>query len=360
MTEDIPPLYHPKPRRTYDLTPSSTNSSTPPLSRQPSTSSRNDPDSFAEKASRNRSILNLTSSTLFGIYKPAASGFETNRSEPSTPSGNGSQTPGGTNLDDRPPIIGPYVKVPPRTTDVHPHPHQLGFWGKSALLAERIVLLFFCGMAYGMIVSRLRDNQQVVPVRFDLRGVRHHSWGYLIMWGSLGVVFGAFLPWVDVLWEEVLGYSKDVFPTNGPSQRPASLSSGDDKEARPAAGSGSGLGADWNPAVRSIGAFIGIAFAIVCCPFDNTTGTEAKLTPHSTAQTTMAINLPSLPNPCPRQPRPLVPRRPLETRLPPIHLRWPCRYSHCRRYQPRNRTLTGRAIASGRHYLKFHTRVWCA
>lgn len=37
---------------------------------------------------------------------------------------------------------------------------------------------------------------------------------------------------------------------------------GDDDD-QPASRSGSGLAADWNPVVRSIGAFVGIAFAIV-------------------------------------------------------------------------------------------------
>lgn len=34
------------------------------------------------------------------------------------------------------------------------------------------------------------------------------------------------------------------------------------------------LGADWNPAVRSIGAFVGIAFAIVRAVFASSTPTD--------------------------------------------------------------------------------------
>ena len=265
MAEDGPMLYQPKPRRAYDLTPTSTNSSAPSLSRQDSDSSRTEPESFAEKANRTRSILNLTSSTLFGIYTPAASGFETNKSQPTTPSGTGSQTPGVGAFDDsRPPVISPYVTVPPRTTDIHPHPDQVGLWGKLVLLSERIILLFFAGMAYGVVITHLRDTEQVVPVRVDLRGIEHNSWGYLLGWGGIGVLLGALLPWVDILWEEVLGNSKDIFPFIGPPQRSDSPSGPSQKEEMSVPRSANGLGADWNPAVRSVGAFIGIAFAIVC------------------------------------------------------------------------------------------------
>lgn len=310
MAEEPPALLQPRPRRAYDLTPTSTNSSSASsLSRRPSDSSRNDPDPFTEKASRTRSILNLTSSTLFGIYTPLASGFETNRSEPSTPAGNGSQTPGKASTDDsRPPIIGPYVTAPPRTTDIHPHPHETGFWGKVFLLSERIILLFLFGMAYGVIITHLRDSQQVVPVQFDLRGIKHHSWGYLIGWGGIGVSLGALLPWVDVLWEEVLGNSIEIFPSSRPSERPVSPKDPSEKEERQTGGFSSGLGADWNPVVRSIGAFIGIAFAIVCHGVRICVDDGIELT-HFAAQASMAIHIPNLIDPRARQPSPLVPCR---------------------------------------------------
>ncbi len=262
MAEDGPPLLHPKPRRAYDLTPTSTNSSTSSSpSRRPSDSSRYEPESFAEKASRSRSILNLTSSTLFGIYTPAASGFETNRSDPPTPSGNGALTPGA-NIDDRPPIVGTYLTAPPRVVDLQPHPHETGFWGKLVPRSERIALLFLFGMAYGAIITHLRDTQHVVPVRFDLRGIEHHSWGYLAGWGGIGVFLGALFPFLDILWEELFENSKDVFPSNSSPVRPSSPQGAGRDEVLPA-GLGSGLGADWIPVVRGIGAFIGIAFAIV-------------------------------------------------------------------------------------------------
>lgn len=275
MAEEPQTLVQPKPRRYYDLSPTSTNSSGPPspLSRLPSNYERTgvETESFQDIANRSRSILNLTSSTLTGIYKPLASGVDPNRSEPSTPFGNGTQTPGaGTYIDDRkPPIMGAYVRFSPRTTDVHQQSHQQAtIWEKSVQSSKRIVLLFLFGVAYGIIITSLRDSQQVVPVQVELKGFRHNSWGYLIGWGGIGILLGSLLPWVDLLWEEVLGNNKHVFASKGPSERPASpTTTSPNQEIMQATSFGSGLGADWNPVVRSIGAFIGIAFAIVRTSF---------------------------------------------------------------------------------------------
>ena len=267
MVDTYPTLLQPTPRRSYDLTPTSSNSSAPPSpSQAPDDSSLDETGAFNEKASRTRSILNLTSSTLFGIYTPSASGIDSNKSEPSTPLDNGSQTPTKASLDSsRSARVGVYASPSPLTADVilPQHSQHLGSRGKLVLLGERTILLFLFGVAYGIIISHLHHNQQVVPVQVDLRGIEHDSWRYLLGWGGVGVALGGMLPWVDVLWEEVLGYSRDVFASSPPLERPVSPNANDNKVERPASGTGSDLGADWNPVVRSVGAFIGIAFAIV-------------------------------------------------------------------------------------------------
>lgn len=267
MTEDVTTLLHPQPRRHYDLTPPSTNSSpssptTPSrdFSRQASDTSRMEADPLLEREisnNRNRSILNLTSSTLFGIYTPFASGVETSRDQPSTPWGNGSQTPRYSIDDNKPPAIGPYKRPQPQRAHSH-QPHQ-SFWEYILPIGLRTILLFSFGVAYGIIVSHLHDHQQVAPVQ--LEGIEQSSWGYLLAWGGVGVLLGGLLPWIDVLWEEVSGKDKEVFASKPQDSRPADMS--EDQDPRPPSRSGSGLGADWNPVVRSIGAFIGIAFAIV-------------------------------------------------------------------------------------------------
>jgi len=137
-------------------------------------------------------------------------------------------------------------------------------------LGVRTVLLFFFGVAYGLVISQLHDSQQVAPVRIESLHGGGLSWRYLLGWGSVGVLLGGLLPWVDVLWEEVLGIDKDVFASNAESEESNLAKRGSDEDERPNARSGSGLGADWNPVVRSIGAFIGIAFAIRRLPWQST------------------------------------------------------------------------------------------
>lgn len=221
--------------------------------------------------SKNRSILNLTSSTLFGIYTPSASGFDTSRDQPSTPWGNGGQTPRHSIDDTKPPVIGAYEG--PHSQRRHSHqPHQ-SFLDYILPLGLRTILLFSFGVAYGVIVSHLHDHQQVAPVQ--LEGVEQSSWGYLMAWGGVGVLLGGLLPWIDVLWEEVLGRDVEVFASKTQDSRTADVS--EDQGPRPASRSGSGLGADWNPVVRSIGAFIGIAFAIRRLPWQSTSQVSLTL-----------------------------------------------------------------------------------
>lgn len=268
MSENSTPLIYPKPRRPYDISTVSANASplsTPSLNRSTS-SFRLEPDSLEKPSNnRNRSILNLTSSTLFGIYTRSAtdsvSGFESNRDLPSTPWGNGSQTPARVSIDDnRPPVIGAYLRPGLQRSQSSFHP-PVSLWAKLVPLVSRTVLLFCFGVAHGVIVSHLHDHQQLAPVQ--LEGVELSSRRYLIGWGVVGVILGGLLPWVDMLWEEVLGTDKEVFSSKPKIEesRPEDLSP--DADPRPASSSGTWLGADWNPVVRGIGAFIGIAFAVV-------------------------------------------------------------------------------------------------
>lgn len=266
MTEDKPALLRPTPRRHYDLTPTSSTSSIPSTpSRQPSDDPRLDSglsgNGNEEKSIKaNRSILNLTSSTLFGIYTPSASGYDTNREEPSTPWGNGSQTPARSSIDGSRPATLPAIERPqPRRSQSHPQ--HFRFWKTFVSLSERVVLLFIIGVAYGVIISHLHDSQQVAPVQIE--SMKHGSWVYLMGWGGVGVLLGRLLPWIDVLWEEVSGSDKEALAVRREPEDSRPLSSSGEEDEQPVSRTGSGLGADWNPVVRSIGAFIGIAFAIV-------------------------------------------------------------------------------------------------
>ena len=300
MTEDHPNLLQPKPRRAFDLTPNSSDSSLPNTpSGQPTDSSRLEVEN-EKHINHNKSILNLTSSTLFGIYTPSASGLDTRGDEPSTPSGNGSLTPGRGSLEDnRPPVIGAFERRQLRRSDSYSH--QSRFWRTVVPLGERVILLFCFGVAYGVIISHLHDTQQVAPVQ--LEGIRHSSWKYLIGWGGVGVVLGGLLPWVDTFWEEILGNDNAMIMGRSKAidrRRPSKT--GADEDERPASLAGSGSGADWNPVVRSIGAFVGIAFAIVS---GRAHVIDIKLT-RAIAQAPMAINIASVLDSRTSESRPMV------------------------------------------------------
>lgn len=78
------------------------------------------------------------------------------------------------------------------------------------------------------------------------------DWRYMAFWGASGVVMGGLLPWFDSIWERAFG-REDVAV-----EAMAEHSLAEDK-----AGKESASFTDWALAVRGIGAFVGIAFAIV-------------------------------------------------------------------------------------------------
>lgn len=74
---------------------------------------------------------------------------------------------------------------------------------------------------------------------------------------------GRLLPWVDILWEEALENADVASDSTARADIATASRFGGSQSANLATDGETWLGADWNPAVRSIGAFIGIAFAIV-------------------------------------------------------------------------------------------------
>lgn len=204
--------------------------------------------------SRTRSFLNLTTSTLFGIYQPAGFGTET---ENPTPWGTGAQTPAESrngsfdfsrvNLPDTVFQKGADGKMRRKSTAPQKRPTpKRGFKGYFLPLVGRMVCLFGVGMLYGLLISHLHDRQKIAPVQVDLDRSR---WSYLITWGVIGAVLGEVLPWADVLWQ----------PDEGAVEE-------DDEQQRK---NGRGMDA-WMDVVRSVGAFVGIAFAIRKLPWQST------------------------------------------------------------------------------------------
>lgn len=334
MTEPSPPL-GPTPRRPFETTPVPTPSHS---ASPPATPSRTRSDSFPadsevterQGGSRNRSVLNLTASTLFGIYSP--SGYESTREGPSTPWGTGALTPS------RPPTIdeGRPIAFPALTAFSRPHASSLvlptsrfGIRNHVIPFTLRTGLLFAFGIAYGIVVAHLHDNQQLAPVKVE--NIDRSSWRYMILWGVAGVFLGRLLPLVDVFWEEASLDPAEMASVSISAKSDASTTSplvgGSRRDGSPETDGKTWMGADWNPAVRSIGAFIGIAFAIVRNPLNSPLPllsspiTDERFFSPPKAQTPLAINTTSLSHPRPSQPLPMVSNRSLQTGIFSLLLR---------------------------------------
>ena len=223
-----PQIIRPKPRRPFEQ-----NGSTSPL-----LSPADAADSHSEAPSRTHSILNLTSSTLLGIYSP---GYD--RDDLSTPFGSGSQTPSGLSLSSMAPNQRRKSIVPEFRPQLKRDPVA-----DAVRLGSRTILLFALGLGYGLLVRHLHDDRQLAP--FQVEGIikPRNDWRYLVFWGVAGVALGSLLPWVD-------GFFAEEDELEDPVER--RVVKKDDE-------SSSGLfSADWTPVIRSVGAFVGVAFAIV-------------------------------------------------------------------------------------------------
>ncbi|PQE03240.1 INSIG domain-containing protein [Rutstroemia sp. NJR-2017a BBW] len=185
-------------------------------------------------------MLNLTSSTLGGIYSQG--GHDIESEPPSTPWGTEADSP-------------PRTQNPPayrRLSFVTPPPPKPA---TTLSLLLRSILLFGTGMLYGLLVRHLHDDRQLAP--FQVEGIikPSHDWKHLVFWGIAGVGLGSLLPWFDKFWEVKLGT---------PTQDRGLTSSEEAIKSDKAQGI---LGADWILAVRGVGAFVGIAYAIRKLPW---------------------------------------------------------------------------------------------
>jgi len=270
MSSEDPNIVKPMPRRPFSLTPLTSATSAPE-----SPTLEHDEQNPAPP-SRTRSILNLTSSTLFGIYNP--SGYTSDRDGTSTPWGNGAETPidhtrtpvlpqeTNLNIDEsrwaektrerRHSLLDESAQKTQRHNQRAMAKKRKGFKTYWVPLVYKSSALAAVGISYGVLISHLHDRQQLAPVPVD--GIPHQSWSYIVFWGMAGVFFGRLMPWVDHLWDNVDeddSYSDNAprYGNNSAERRPSSSG----RESR------TWWAPQWNDVVRSIGAFIGIAFAIV-------------------------------------------------------------------------------------------------
>ena len=295
MDED-PPILRPLPRRPFETksNPASASPSNPPA--PPAF----DPDSYGQpldlsdhenfeesEFARSRSVANLTASTLFGIYAPT--GDDTNRDDVPTPWGTGAETPASNaSMDDirrqltstlqpqastfQSPLLDERTTPKSRPRLIRRGTSIHTTRATAIFITTRICALFAFGVAYGFVVSKLHENRQVTPVQVE--GIKR-GWEYLAFWGIAGVGLGSLLPWVDWIWatDAVDAVEDDTRGDHRARTRRNRVSSGKQGTQERKENSASNtqqsnqipraLDADWSMVVRSIGVFIGIAFAIV-------------------------------------------------------------------------------------------------
>lgn len=104
-------------------------------------------------------------------------------------------------------------------------------------------LLFGFGIVYGVITVHLHDNHWITPVK--LENIHYYdSWQYLGFWGIAGIALGNVLPWLDS-WRDQESVQEE--------QVKHARSEEENEDRTPA----------WVAVARSVGAFVGIAFAMV-------------------------------------------------------------------------------------------------
>ena len=263
------------------------------------------PEGSGQLPPRNQSFLNLTKSTLFGIYDEDG-GTTAERSVTETPWGTGAETPGQKSPDARKWANGlgsldegMAMKPRARPGTINgrgtsspsfrppPNPRRRGLW-KYTVIAAKLAALFAFGVAYGVIVSHLHDTRELAAVRVE--GMDRESWIYPVSWGLAGVALGCSLPYVELAWGGGTPEDEDAEKENEPS-----------------------FGEQWNDIVRSVGAFVGIAFAIVSHTLVPCLGGGLVLIIRP-APSPLAIHPPTNPHARPRQPRAVVHPRPKQTR----------------------------------------------
>lgn len=365
MVPDSPPLLRPRPRRPADLDPlrhfdisadndhsepttpnelSPSSSSYSPWSRLTPISSNpqqlrssqsqqqllpdDSPAPF--EAGRSRSILNLTSSTLQGIY-----GTADDESAAPTP---GSQTPVALRslksslkllaLDDPAQSSSSNASLegnatlpqPPLDAPSFLPRYRHGFWNLILPLLFRAIILFAIGFSYGSLITCLHNSNprfsfqdglsaatsaanitSTVASSFQSLWSAQPAWPLLpalvvedgqlwfrLSWGFAGILLGGLLPYLDFrlqLRDIASSSNKHDLASSGinavsdcrganinrrnslqperrasvtlPSRRTSIV---DDSSLH---FEDSGTIGDWNPMIRGIGVFVGIAFAIV-------------------------------------------------------------------------------------------------
>ncbi|KAI5299192.1 hypothetical protein KEM56_003449, partial [Ascosphaera pollenicola] len=221
-----------------------------------------------------------------------------------------------------------HLPQPPLDAPTFLPKYRRGFWNLSLPLLYRAVVLFAIGFSYGSLITRLHNSSprlsfdsglSAVPSVANITATVASSlsslwplsaawpllptiviedglwWWFRLSWGFAGIVFGTLLPYLDFRLQ--LRHIKKLSKQNGSAivsrgdgsgngfaitQRTSSIplerrGSGTTSSRRASLidevalyPKESGTLGDWNPMIRGIGVFIGIAFAIRNLPWEST------------------------------------------------------------------------------------------
>ena len=262
MSTESLTIIRPIPRRPIDYDSSErSGTSSPRSARGQSTlnpaSAIDNPDSLSRVAS----MTNLTSSTLSGIYASTE--------EPETPWGIGTQTPiRRVTIQEEQELSAielnkehsSMLRRRLSTTLSPPRDIQRPRQRNLSTLMPRAVLLFTLGMGFGLLVTTLSDGRRhQVP---EAGGLMHpgFDWRYLVFWGAIGVVLGGLLPWFDSIYDDAFSGASKAKAEIDPVVAIQMLKLEQDRKEEKHS-------TDWALVIRGVGAFVGIAFAIVSVTF---------------------------------------------------------------------------------------------
>lgn len=265
----------------------------------------------SDSLSRARSLVDLTSSTLFGIYAAASS------ASISGLAGSSSQQQHNSRPQEQPDAVADTDEAGDRElVAVMRERRSFGeasgaataelrrlrtlredstgtlrrrtalFASNLRLLAPRAALLFVLGLGYGvLLVEGLRGRQgESTSRRADENDgssreptAETPSWDFLVFWGIAGVLLGAALPWFDGVWDAmsagaaasrhkpaaVVEETDQEIETSFRGKQGLCPSSKNHEPVISGAPAAATAGTDWFGAMRAAGTFLGVCFAIV-------------------------------------------------------------------------------------------------
>lgn len=229
--------------------------------------SRPSPPDSPPALTQSQSTANLNSSTLAGIYdcedQDDVFNAVQNGEELHTPWGTGAETPVKRRKEsisqatyelmrDRSNL--PRRRMSYLPAEATPLKQPVTPAGGAVSLASRAMVLFVLGAGYGVLVTHLHQESQLLQLTEASSGsiIPRYNGSYLALWGFglTGVALGALQPWFDGLWDGLVGPEDEQTVVESEKSLPDAA-----KETAP--------DTDWALVMRAVGVFVGVAFAVV-------------------------------------------------------------------------------------------------